>query len=87
MYRLIGFLLDDGCSIADVDTGNHVADFDFYQIASPQLAVDREIKKGLVPQSAFAIEMKADRLNLLLRQRTLCSDILTSVPGRAMPRG
>jgi len=58
----------------------------FYQIAAPQFAVDGEIEKGLVPQSSFAIEMKADCPDLFLREWTLRSDILAGVPSRTMPR-
>ena len=48
--------------------------------------IDGEIEKGLVPQSSFAIEMKADCPDLFLREWTLRSDILAGVPSRTMPR-
>lgn len=60
LHWSIGFLLDDDRAIADVGTGNHIANPDLHQIAAAQLTIDGEIEERLVPQTSFAIEVKAD---------------------------
>ena len=49
LYRLVGFLLDDVCSIADIDTGNHVADFEFLPDRIPAACCRSRDQKGPCP--------------------------------------
>jgi hypothetical protein len=81
LHRPIGLLLDDDRSVANILPGDNVANLDLHQIAAAELAVDGKIKERLVSQPALAIEMEADRPDLLLSKRTLGPHVLTSVPG------
>lgn len=83
----IGLLLDDYCAIANIRSSHHIADFDLQQLVTAQLAVDGEIKQCLISETALAIEMEADRPNLLLRERSLGLEILAGVQGRACLHG
>lgn len=67
LHRTIGLLLDDDCSMANVRTRDDIADFDLDQIATAQLAIDRQVNQCLVSKATFAIKMKANRPYLLLR--------------------
>lgn len=60
--------LHNNCPAANLITRNDIADLNLNQIAAAQLVVDRKIEQRLVPETPFAIKIKADRPNLLLRQ-------------------
>ncbi|EMD82377.1 hypothetical protein C725_2098 [Pacificimonas flava] len=66
MHGTIGLLLDDDGSIANISACDDIADLDLDQVTAAQLAVDGEVEKCFVPQSAFAVEMEADRPDLFL---------------------
>ena len=66
LHRTICRLLDDRGPISNIKPYNHITDFDFHQIAAAQLPIDCEVEKSSIPQSSLAIEMKADRPDLLL---------------------
>ena len=53
-----------------------VADPDLDQVTASQFTVDSEIEEGLVPQPPFAVEMEADRPNLLLCEGRLVPTFL-----------
>ena len=50
----------------NIGTCNHITDLDLNEIAAAQLAIDGKVEKRSVPQSSLAIEVKADRPDLLL---------------------
>jgi len=82
LNRSVGLLLDNSRSVADVSPSYDVADPDLDQVTASQFTVDSEIEEGLVPQPPFAVEMEADRPNLLLCEGALSAHILAGIPSR-----
>jgi hypothetical protein len=80
LNRPIGLLLNYGGSVPDVGTCDHIADLDFDQIAASQFAIDCQVKQRSIPQQALSIQKEPDRPNLLLGERSLCPDSLSSIP-------
>ena len=52
----------------DASARDKVADLDLHYVTAAQLAVDRQIKEGSVPQPTLVVEPEADSPNLLGRQ-------------------
>jgi hypothetical protein len=78
-----GLLLNHPRAGSYFRAGHERTDFDLYQVASPQLAIYREVKEGTIPHASFAIEEETDRPYLSGLQRSLGSDLPTSVPCRS----
>jgi hypothetical protein len=57
--RLV-LLLQYRCPISDRGTCCNIADFHFHNVATPKLAVDRQIEKRPVTQSPMLGEIEAD---------------------------
>ena len=80
LYRSTSFLLHDYSAGPYVGTGHKVADHYFHKIAAAKLAVDRQIEKRPVTQSAFSVQEKPDRPNLLLCQRPFRAHRFAGIP-------
>ena len=48
------------------------------------LAIDGKVKLRAIPQPLLSIQKEADRLDLLLRERSLSTIRLTGIPGHAV---
>jgi hypothetical protein len=87
LNRSAGLLLHYYGSCPYIRSCNDIADLDLDQIATAQLAVDRQIEKCTISQASFAIEEETDCPDLLLRKRSLCANGLASVPSHATLHG
>ena len=75
------FRLRHGGTRPDLATAHDVADIETDDIASTQLAIDRDIEKRAVTEPAMVIEIEADAPDLLRLQRPLRSNFAARVPG------
>jgi hypothetical protein len=87
LNRSAGLLLHYYGSCPYIRSCNDIADLDLDQIATAQLAVDRQIEKCTISQASFSIEEETDCPDLLLRKRSLCANGLASVPSHATLHG
>jgi hypothetical protein len=56
-----GFLLYDRSPCSNFTITNDIADPDLHQIASAKLAIDGQVKDGMVPDSPMLVEKETDR--------------------------
>ncbi|AEH89508.1 hypothetical protein Mesop_5090 [Mesorhizobium opportunistum WSM2075] len=75
-----GLLLDEHRASSDILPGNKVAYFDLDEVATAQLAVDRQIEERSVSQTPLPIEKEANRPYLSRFQRAFRSDLLACIP-------
>jgi len=80
LNRFTCLLLHHDSTRSYIRTRDQVANGNFDQITTPELAVYGQIKQRPVPQSTFAIEKEADRPDLLLGQWSLSSNRLARIP-------
>ena len=76
-----GLLLPDGRAIDRIAIRSDILDPQGDDVATTQLAVDREVEKGKVARSSFYQEPGSDGPNLVWPQRRFGSDQLSLVPG------
>jgi hypothetical protein len=57
-------------------------DFEFYQIAAAELAIDRKVEKRAISRPSFSVEEEADCPDLALLQGLLDANLLSCVPSR-----
>ena len=76
-----GFLLHDNSAIPYATAGDYVTDAYLDHVATAKLAVDGEVEKGPVAQSAMLVEPETDRPYLLRFERTLGAEQSAFVPG------
>lgn len=69
--RTSRLLLNDHCPGLNLPTCDEGASLDLDQLASAELAVDREIERRTVSSLSFPIQEEMDRPDLLLRQGSL----------------
>ena len=74
MDRTPGFPLDDRNPIADHAADHEVGDPQPYEIAAPELAVDREVEDSEIAQVPRKFETRSDGPNLLWLKRPLLAD-------------
>lgn len=72
--------LNDCNTLPDVRTADQVADLKFIQIATSQLAVDRQIGQRPIANTLLAIIQEADCPDLLLIDQSLGIDLRSKVP-------
>jgi hypothetical protein len=82
-----GLLLNNDRSSSDIRPRDDIANPNLHQVAAAKLAVDRKIEQGTVTNATLAIEEEADGPNLFLRERTLGSYLLSSVPSCTLAAG
>tara|TARA_R110000868_G_C10970594_1_gene769798 strand:- start:10779 stop:11120 length:342 start_codon:yes stop_codon:yes gene_type:complete len=80
LNRPTGLLLNDGGSISDLSIADNVADPDFHQIATAQLAVDSQIKKRSISTPVVLIQIETDCPNLAGLEGALRPDSASRVP-------
>jgi hypothetical protein len=80
-------LLDDGRSVPDVSTTDHVTDLEFDEVAATKLAIDRQIKQCPILQSPVLIEINPNGPDVARLQRAFGADILPSIPGAPFMHG
>lgn len=81
-------LLDDDRACSDSGARHQIADLDFDQIATAQLAIDREVKQRSVAKSPLVLEEEPNCPYLLLRQGRLVPTIFPAFQaGRACTAG
>jgi hypothetical protein len=66
-------LLDDSRPSSNVVAGDECPDFQLYQIAAAELAVDGKIEKRPISHPSFTVQEEADCPDLALLQRLLVS--------------
>ena len=76
-------LLDDHRPSSNVVAGYECPDFQLYQIAATELAVDGKIKKRPISHPSFTIEKEADCPDLALFKGLLDTNLFTRVPSRS----
>lgn len=76
-------LLDDSRPSSDVVAGDECPDFQLYQIAAAELAVDGKIEKRPISHPSFTVEEEADRPDLALLQGLIDANLLARVPSRS----
>lgn len=74
------FLLDDHRSRADGGSRHKRADFDFDQVAAPELAVQRQVEESSISHPTFTIKKEADRPNLFDLQSAFSANLPAGVP-------
>jgi hypothetical protein len=79
-------LLNDDRPGPDLAAADQFADFNLYDIAAPQLAIDRQIEKCSVTDATVLIEEEANGSNLTWLQRSFGSDLAASIPSPAFLR-
>jgi hypothetical protein len=75
------FLLDHGSTVPYLRSDTYVLHSEPHEVATAQLAVDRDIKQCQVPATVFKLESDADRPDLFWFERTLLADEAPLVPG------
>jgi hypothetical protein len=81
------FLLHNDCSSSNLSATDDIADFHLHQVATPKLAIDRQIEKRPISQAAALIEVKADFPDLLWFQSPFCTHDPPGIPYRALGGG
>jgi hypothetical protein len=76
-------LLDDHRPSSNVVAVDECPDFQLYQIAAAELAVDRKIEKRPISHPSFTVEEEADCPDLALLQGLLNTNLFTRVPSRS----
>ena len=64
----------------DSEAGSDILDPDGDDVTATKLAVDSEVEHGKVPRTAFDLEFRPDRPDVLGAQRGLCSGHLALIP-------
>jgi hypothetical protein len=77
---LLRFPLDDDRTGTDGGVHDHLADFQPDQVATPQLAVGRQIEHGQAADPPLALKMEADGPDLLGFEGQLGTDKTALVP-------
>ncbi len=77
------FLLDDRRPSSNVVTSHETSDFQFYQIAAAELAVDGKIEKRPISHPSFTVQEEADCPDLTLLQGLLDANLLACIPSRS----
>jgi hypothetical protein len=72
LHGAFRFLLHHDRAIPNAATSNDVANADFHDVASAQLAVDREVEKCSIPQPPMLVKPEANSPDLLRFNRALC---------------
>lgn len=80
LHRPPGLPLNDHCAFADRSSGHEIANLQLNEIATPQLAIDREVEQGSVSEPLLAIKEESDRPDLLLGKRPLSADGSACIP-------
>jgi len=80
LYRALGLALNHRHTFADPVSCDKIGHFQSDEIATPQLAVEREIKQRQVPEIARKFEPGTNGPDLLRQQRTLLPDKPASIP-------
>ncbi len=80
LNRSTGLLLDDDRSRTNLVADDKVADLGLDDVASSQLAVDREIKQCAVPEQLLAIQVEPDCPYLRRFKCTLGTHLPSRVP-------
>jgi hypothetical protein len=76
-------LLDDHRPSSNILAGDECPDFQLYQIAAAELAVDGKIEKRPISHPSFTVEEKADCPYLALLQGLLDANLLARIPSRS----
>gem|GEM_PF-5780236 len=76
-------LLDDHRPRSNVVAGDECPDFELYQIAAAELAVDGEIEKRTISNPSFSVEEEADCPDLALLQGLLDANLFACLPSRS----
>ena len=80
------FLLDDHRPSSNFVAGDKCPDFQFYQIAAAELAVDGKIEKCPISHPSFTVQEEADCPDLALLQGLLDANLLACIPSRSTQR-
>jgi hypothetical protein len=76
-------LLDDDRASSNFVARDEGPDFDFYQIAAAELAVDGKIEQRSISHPSFSVEKKTHCPDLALLQGLLDANLLACVPSRS----
>jgi hypothetical protein len=79
-----GLLLDHDGPRPNPTADHEVADLHLDDVASPQLAVDREIEHSPISKSQVLIESEPNGPDLLWLQRAFGTELPASVPGPSL---
>ena len=82
-----GLLLNNDRPCPNFSVTDDIADLDLHQVTAAKFAVDGEIKERPVPGSPVLIKKEADRPDLTGLERTLCTDLASSVPRHPLTSG
>ncbi|QTU95635.1 hypothetical protein J7U39_14415 [Rhizobium sp. NLR16a] len=80
-------LLDDHCASSNFVPRDESPDFQFYQIAAAELAVDGEIEKRAISHPSSSVEEETDCPDLALLEGLLDANFLACVPSRSTQCG
>jgi uncharacterized protein (DUF1778 family) len=80
LHRSVGLLLNDSCARSQRSSCDDVADLHLDDVATAQLAVDREVEQRPVAQSSMLIEKEADCPNVARLQRPLGANHIARIP-------
>lgn len=84
LNRSTRFLLHDYCTCSDLPSADDIANFHANKVATAQLAVNRKVEQGTVPQATALIEVETDLPNLLGFQGPLRANTAPCIPDRAL---
>ena len=84
--RPASLLLADGCTIHRIAAGRDVIDTDGDNVATAQLAVDRQVEEGEIPFLPLDLQLRPDRPDVAWPQGRLGTDELAFVPRGAAGR-
>jgi hypothetical protein len=83
LYGSSSLLLDDHRPSSNVVARDECPDFQLYQIAAAELAIDGKIEKRPISYPSFTVEEEADCPDLALLQGLLYANLFTRVPSRS----
>jgi hypothetical protein len=83
LHRASSLLLDDHRASSNFVARDEGPDFDFYQIAAAELAVDGKIEQRTISHPSLSVEKEAHGPNLALLQGLLDADLFAGVPSRS----
>lgn len=75
-----GLALNNERAVPDRTSAHQITDAHRHEIASAELAIDRQVKKCSVGETMFLLQREADRPQFLLLKGALGTDFATCVP-------
>ena len=81
------FLLHHDCPRSYLPSADKIADLHLHQIATSELAVDRQVEQRPISQTASLIEVEPDLSDLLGLKGALRADRFSRIPDRGLGGG